>query len=283
MNVYPNNTLTKYTTKLHNEISLQGEWEVGLSEIIFPKNWLNVREDQTIVVLMYPIQHPPDHPDYDRTISEAEDLELHTVFVRARISRGYYKDVHSLVNELNMQLANAAEDFLEISSLSNQFKNRTRAAFVQFRFDVNTNLVSMYVMKKSKVTMPNDLIDMLGFSRDDFPIDNEYRGSSILNAHRVSIVDSDRQTMYVYCDVLECVPVGDTSVPLLRAVDIDSSFRTVVHKNFDRPRYIALRKMNFESLEIDIRDGMGRPIPFESGTVIVTLHFRRAIVPYLLT
>src|SRR5437899_3508753 len=49
---YPNNILTNYTTKLAVEVSLRGEWEVGLPEIIFPKNWLNLPEDQTLEVVL---------------------------------------------------------------------------------------------------------------------------------------------------------------------------------------------------------------------------------------
>src|SRR5437870_5809259 len=37
MEFYSNNTLTNYTTKLAVDVSLRGEWEVGLSEIISPK------------------------------------------------------------------------------------------------------------------------------------------------------------------------------------------------------------------------------------------------------
>jgi hypothetical protein len=138
-------------------------------------------------------------------------------------------------------------------------------------------------MAQTEVRMTADLINMLGFFKGDFPIENQGYDFEIVQAPRMSIVDFERQTMFVYCDVVECVPVGDTSVPLLRVVDMESPFRSIVHKNFDRPRYIALRKTNFESLEIDIRDSIGRAIPFESGTVIVTLHFRRANSSYLLT
>jgi len=40
MRYFPNNTLTKYTTKLHNQLQLEGKYEVALTEIIFPFNWL---------------------------------------------------------------------------------------------------------------------------------------------------------------------------------------------------------------------------------------------------
>src|SRR5688572_30392001 len=42
MNYYPNNTLTRYTTRLENAISLIGDWEVGLFEIQYPHSWYNL-------------------------------------------------------------------------------------------------------------------------------------------------------------------------------------------------------------------------------------------------
>src|SRR6218665_3364954 len=42
------------------------------------------------------------------------------------------------------------------------------------------------------------------------------------------------------------------------------------------------KKKHFESIEIDIRTDTGKPIPFEYGKVIVTLHFRLRKIPYLL-
>ena len=46
-NEFPNNTLTHFTTKLKNPIRLEGNYEVALSEIMFPKNW-KYREDGII-------------------------------------------------------------------------------------------------------------------------------------------------------------------------------------------------------------------------------------------
>ena len=40
MKYFPNNTLTKYTSKLHNQLQLEGKYEVALTEIMFPFNWL---------------------------------------------------------------------------------------------------------------------------------------------------------------------------------------------------------------------------------------------------
>ena len=42
MDYYPQNTVAQYTTKLNSSIELDGEWEVGLTEISFPINIENV-------------------------------------------------------------------------------------------------------------------------------------------------------------------------------------------------------------------------------------------------
>ena len=39
---FPDNTLTRYKTKLHNDMALKGDWEAGLSEVLFVKSWNNV-------------------------------------------------------------------------------------------------------------------------------------------------------------------------------------------------------------------------------------------------
>ena len=54
---YPNNTLTHFITKLHNDVSLEGEWEVGLVDIMYPRNWYNV-EFQNITIICYDCLKP---------------------------------------------------------------------------------------------------------------------------------------------------------------------------------------------------------------------------------
>ena len=84
--------------------------------------------------------------------------------------------------------------------------------------------------------------------------------------------------MYVYTDICEPYTVGDTQAALLRIVSIDiSSFKygcsTV--QRFAPIHYIPLLYHNFASIVIDVRDQHGERIPFEYGTLTVTLHFKR--------
>ncbi|KAJ8048251.1 hypothetical protein HOLleu_00494 [Holothuria leucospilota] len=45
--VYPDNTLTHFRVKLPQPITLEGQWEVGLAEIVYPHQWYNLDEEST--------------------------------------------------------------------------------------------------------------------------------------------------------------------------------------------------------------------------------------------
>ena len=71
MDYYPNNTVAQYTTKLNRVIELDGDWEIGLTEISIPSHVHNVIEGQCYFniyladVFFYPINVTPG--DYART------------------------------------------------------------------------------------------------------------------------------------------------------------------------------------------------------------------------
>ena len=45
LDFFPDNTLTEYTTKLPKRVELNGNWEAAIDEIIFPKSWYNIGEE----------------------------------------------------------------------------------------------------------------------------------------------------------------------------------------------------------------------------------------------
>jgi len=52
MDLYPENTLTRYVTSLTQIISMSGQWECGLVEIQYPHSWYNVRSDKTMFAIV---------------------------------------------------------------------------------------------------------------------------------------------------------------------------------------------------------------------------------------
>ena len=84
--------------------------------------------------------------------------------------------------------------------------------------------------------------------------------------------------LFLYCDVCEPYITRDVKSFLLRIVPVDArnrdfGFYQALH--FSPAHYISLRRSNLQTIEIDIKDQMGKRIPFEFGTLTVTLHFKR--------
>ena len=65
MNYYPDNTLSNYITKLPQLFDLDGSWEVGLSEVLFPISWPTVNANEIVIRIL--IWHKnPENNQYDR-------------------------------------------------------------------------------------------------------------------------------------------------------------------------------------------------------------------------
>ena len=63
-------------------------------------------------------------------------------------------------------------------------------------------------------------------------------------------------------------------------VDAAGYFGDLIHRLYTTPQYVSVSKKEFNTLEIDIKDDTGRPVPFEFGLVVAILHFRRSRNPY---
>ena len=81
-------------------------------------------------------------------------------------------------------------------------------------------------------------------------------------------------SLYVYCDAAKVILVGDIKVPLLRVVDAAGHFCDLIHRLYTTPQYVPVSRKEFNTVDIDIWDDTGRPVPFEFGKVVTTLHIR---------
>ena len=91
---------------------------------------------------------------------------------------------------------------------------------------------------------------------------------------------SNIRSVYVYCDLLEHVPVEDTKAPLLRIADKSTELEGNVRRIFNPTLYVLLQKKCFDTVEIDMMVDTGDAVPFLSGKSFVVLEFRRVIHPY---
>ncbi len=82
-------------------------------------------------------------------------------------------------------------------------------------------------------------------------------------------------SMFVYCDMVESIMVGDVNVPLLRTTHLHTAEQgAIVNHVFNPPMYMKLSKTIVNMIEIDIRTDTGEAFPLSShGKLILTLHF----------
>jgi len=150
---------------------------------------------------------------------------------------------------------------------------------VEFSYESDSGKVKMTYLasapRRVQVEFSLDLARLLGYSHNmrygqRYPRLSKYPPDLRGRVHSV----------YVYCDVLEHVPVGDTKAPLLRIVDTDDKSIGNIHGVFNPLLYVPLQKKTFNTIDIDMRTDFGTTVPFLSGKSFVLLEFRRVIRPY---
>ena len=256
MKMHPDNTLTHYVTALPQRIDLTGEWECGLAEIQYPHSWYNVTENDVWLFL-----NRIDASDTSR---------------RVKLSCGYYDDPLTLMYHVNKGL----------------YSMRTDETQAQLSYSSVTQKMTLHMTPNTRFTIPyhSATASMLGFrgpvasepaahkSYPRLPVETLHGDSEYpfhIEADDVVNLTQGFDTLYVYTDIVESRIVGDTLAPLLRALPISGRHGDRVSARFTNVHYVPLLRSNFSSIEVDIRNDMGRRVPFEYGRVTVTLHFRR--------
>jgi hypothetical protein len=181
---------------------------------------------------------------------------------------GYYNTMEEITTKINAGLANS----LATTRISNRIP--------VFKYDKVSRKLSAKIYKGQQIIFSESLCVILGIGQKNVIYTSlettTWTSDGTCDPHRRI------QSLFVYCDVLEHVPVGDVKAPLLRIVGVSGKEGDVVRRIFDKPLYVPVQKKNFESIEIDIRTDAGEVVPFEYGKSSVTLHFRLSKSPYFL-
>jgi len=287
MDIYPTNTLGKYITRLPKPLEFDSNWEVGISEIIYPRTWYNVAarqcygfitNDERIVTSRLTVPE-----GYYDNLSEMLGAIVVKTFATRRgkleiVTNDIdnYEDISTdEINDENISFVVGINDGDDGSDDSNKLVfrivdgaefgviHRTQKVFVRLPPNVNLELTETFAQT-------------LGFERHKFIGGSEYVSTFAADVNR------SFATMFIYCDVVRESIVGDTTVPLLRTLNVEGRYGDIIQKIYHTPTYVPLQRSYFDAIEINIRDDTGRLVPFESGKAIVTLHFRRSVNPYFL-
>jgi len=143
-----------------------------------------------------------------------------------------------------------------------------------------------YALSNTWVYFSEHLASMLGIDANTYYYYSRANAEKEIYAVRPVLLTAGTANVYVYCDLLEHIMVGDIKVPLLRIVnrttDVARINDIVEHTAFNPIQYVPLQKKSFDTIDILLATDEGLPLPFVPGKVIVVLEFCRMVHPYLL-
>ncbi|XP_070155843.1 uncharacterized protein [Polyergus mexicanus] len=310
MRFFPENKTTCFTTELPQRIDLQGRWEVALTEILFPTSFLHIRPGEGFIRFIN-IQEFTIGPEKKKIIAKKSEIpsgiysSLHDIIEAVNYS------AKSVGSHILWQFG-AIIGRKVIMKLSCDIMKCDMIHYVNFSeklcrilgFDTHNKLNASVVERLPLWLFSETAFDIQNGDEKNDKIENNAGTSGVLPAwiyddveiytspfyvfprERViiagepaSLLRGIPDKLFVYCDICEPYITGDVQSPLLRIVALDVgndyAFASTQIKHFSHTQYIALRQTSFRTIEIDIRDQLGQSIPFEFGTLTVTLHFRR--------
>jgi hypothetical protein len=83
------------------------------------------------------------------------------------------------------------------------------------------------------------------------------------------------ERFFVHTDIIEPMDINDTTSDILKVFKVKGQRYKVTQEIFNKPMYHALRKGTISLIRVYITDQFGDIVSFESGTVLVTVHFRK--------
>lgn len=285
MHYFPHNTTSSFITELPQSLHLHGEWEVALSEIQFPGTFYHILSGEDVLHFV----------DVDPNVAGIPESKID------RISYGIYTTIDALVSRINKS-CDAAGSHIKVEMRESGGR----------RIYINLTCSETNCMLTHYINLSDNLLRILGFGAEliektrsqIFTMltvsepnskNDTYTGLFLklggINAkgnrnigywssEPYSLARGIRDKLFVYCDICEPYITGDVQSPLLRIVPVEAHGENYIYgasqvKYFSPLHYIPLRQTNFRRIEINIKDELGERIPFQSGTLTVTLHFRR--------
>ena len=248
LELYPDNTLSSFTNFLPEQVELQGQWEVAISEISYPSMYQNVTEGK--------------FQFYDEKWSKSTEYYY--------LSPGLYHSINDIIeamNKLVQERHNHSESPIRVKV------SRTTQQ-IELSLPHEQSSLVIYSLDLSHIFGGDVRNDMGIFMRGKGPFQPKF-AYDIVRIH----------SMMIYTDIAEYNIVGDTKAPLLRCFpfiskvksgDIITTGQYMNYQPFNNLQFKRLLKNSFHSIHIDLRDTSGEKIPFVSvGITRMVLVFRK--------
>ena len=247
--LFPDNTLSSFTNFLPEQLNLDGQWEVAISEISYPSMYQNVTEGKFMF--------------FDKKLSKSSEFYY--------LEPGLYPSITDIVEAMNVLI---------------QERHNHSENCIKFKVSRKTKKVEIYLANEASglAFFSTDLGRISGSKvGNEFGVMLKGKGPQ----KQESAYDIVRiHSLMIYTDLVEYNIVRDTKAPLLRCFPFISKLKSVDnittaqymnYQTFSNLQFRPLLKNSFHGIHIDLRDTSGENIPFVSvGITRLVLMFRKA-------
>ena len=237
-NYFPDNTVAHYKTKLAKRICTDGDYEVALTEIVYPLEINNFMPSEPLVALV--------------------DLPVELGGFRWQLESGNFKDVHALAMFLNAELSEKFKKAYPIKTLQEPiFKFYEDVKRIDFKF-------------KGEFKPAEHLCLTFNWTPEEAGLQQGF-----MKFLEKPVELPQLHLMYIYSDIVGPSLVGDVQTPLLRVVALNRGGDGMITASFDKPYYLPVTRHDFDQIEILLNTELGTRMPFTNGKSLVVLHFRK--------
>ena len=141
----------------------------------------------------------------------------------------------------------------------------------KFQYNSATHRMSVIVPQYHRLQMDEVLQSMMGFGTRTMR-----EGTTV--GVETPVLKRNVNNIFVYCNIIDYVHVGNTEAPLLRQFPIASHKHMLINREFINKIFIPLNRYILDRIDVSIHDEAGALIPFKEGIVTVTLEFQPIVM-----
>ena len=310
---FPSNTLTNFKIFLPKPIALQGYWECGLAQIVYPNN-LKLFNKGKVLVSTYPettdqkvlgdLQSntfPYTAEAINQIIAPKPETPVEGKNYKSKSLNKKFNSKKIFTWDISLpenKAYSSAEEFVELmnniflkpekNELGNLLWNRVDQTKDEndeerspVKFEIRKTSFRVKIRDKDfSIALEPSVARILGWgATDEQWIHFERPGDYIFPIQKPDLEASKPRFFNVYLDILEPIFIGEFQAPNIKTVSIplkqSSSMNEVVDISYNFINYIPLARNSFQTIEVQLRDGAGNHLRFQQGLVYLRLHFRK--------
>ena len=295
MDVYPQNVISEFTTKLAQPLELTGQWEVGLVNCHYHRNWLNLL--------------PKDKANFAFKIGtwrETGEVRWIAAVTTDVPSPGNYANVQSLIDAIlnttikyHRKKDNKAFDFLVKDFIDITFSNVTQKVTVSWKrhSEIKNDLCMLKLSEKLIYFLGHNVMERPAGIQKKNPyivvgnvewVDPEgesfwpllpWRKTRAISTYTCNDPANmvDVYNLFIYTDLVESTRLGDADASYLYMLPVQGTEGDYINFEPNEVSYKRVNKQSVSTIHIKVADILGKRVKFNhgSGEFTILLNFRK--------